>query len=155
MPVIRSIWDELADLETRFDEVFSASGRLARPLLPGPEGRLFIPAGDVFARNGDMVIRLDLPGIDAAKEITVEVEGDELVIRGERHRESKVERKDYYRKETYEGSFERHVALPKGMDASKIKADYHNGVLEVVVPGATKAEVKAKAQAIPVKVSAS
>jgi HSP20 family molecular chaperone IbpA len=41
------------------------------------------------------------------------------------------------------------------MDASKIKADYHNGVLEVVVPGATKAEVKAKAQAIPVKVSAS
>ncbi len=153
--MIRSVWDELADLETRFDEVFSASGRPARPLLPGFEGRPFIPAGDIFARNGDMVIRLDLPGIDAAKEIKVEVEDDELVIRGERHHESKVERKNYYRRETCEGSFERHVALPKGLDASKIKADYHNGVLEVVVPGATKAEAKTKAKAIPVKVSSS
>ena len=102
-----------------------------------------------------MVIRLDLPGIDAAKEIKVEVEDDELVIRGERHHESKVERKNYYRRETCEGSFESHVALPKGLDASKIKADYHNGVLEVVVPGATKAEAKTKAKAIPVKVSSS
>jgi HSP20 family protein len=151
VPVIRSIWDELADLETRIDEVFGVSGRLARPLLPGPEGRSFMPVADIFARNGDMIIRLDLPGIDAAKEVKVEVEGDELVIKGERHRESKVERKEYYRMETYEGSYERHVALPKGVDASKIKADYRNGVLEVVVPGATNAEAKAKA--IPVKIS--
>ena len=151
--MIRSIWDELADLETRIDDVFGFSGKPTRPLLPGPEGRPFTPVTDIFARDGDMVIRLDLPGIDASKEVKVEVEGDVLVIRGERHRETKVEKKDYFRMETFEGSFERHVALPKGTDASAIKADYKKGVLEVVVPGATRAVAKAKTKAIPVKVN--
>ena len=153
--MIRSIWDELADLETRIDDVFGISGRPARALLPSPEGRHLVPVTDIYARDGDMVIRLDLPGIDVTKEVKVEIEGDELVIRGERHRESKVERKNYYRMETYEGSFERHVALPKGVDASAIKADYRKGILEVVVPGVTNAEAKAKNKAIPVKISAS
>lgn len=150
--MIRSIWDELADLETRVEEAFATPGRPTRGLLgPGQGVRPFIPVTDVYTRDGDMVVRLDLPGLDPAKEVTVQVEEGHLVIRGERHRETRVEKKDYYRMETFEGSFERHVALPDGADPAKIKAGYHNGVLEVVVPGGAK--VRTRARAIPIKVT--
>ena len=43
-----------------------------------------VPAADVYREGEDLVARLDLPGVDPADDITVEVEGRKLVVRGER-----------------------------------------------------------------------
>jgi HSP20 family protein len=38
------------------------------------------------------------------------------------------------RRERRYGSFSRSMALPAGVDAKKIKAETHNGVVEVAIP---------------------
>ena len=64
----------------------------------------------------------------------MEVVDDILTIRGEKKQE--VERKDKqcYRFERAYGSFSRSMALPKYVDATKTKASFKDGVLELVIP---------------------
>ena len=45
-----------------------------------------------------------------------------------------------------DGSFVRNLTLPKGVDSDQIKADYHDGVLELHIP--KPAEIKPKKIAI-------
>jgi len=120
-------WDpfgELSELRTRFDRMFDQ--------LDGRE-RVWTPAIDVVRDNGNIVIHADLPGIKP-EEVKIEVEDDILTVSGE-HRESKEEKdKNYVRRERRYGSFSRSMALPPGVDAKKIKAKTHDGVVEVTIP---------------------
>jgi HSP20 family protein len=149
----RTFWDQMASLENGMEAMFRSfglwtPGRTGTGLLPA---RPFAPAMDVFARNGDLVYRLDLPGVDPAKDLTVTAEGDTLTVHGERRETSEVEKGDYYRIETFKGTFERQVPLPVGTHADRITAQYAEGVLEVVVPNAPKAPAEAKPKKIHVK----
>jgi len=74
----------LAGLERQMDELFGA--------LPGPfrswaapvgTGR-WVPACDAFSRDGDLVVQLDLPGIDPEKDVQVTLQDGVLCITGER-----------------------------------------------------------------------
>ena len=57
-----------------------------------------------------------------------------LTVSGE-HEERKEEKdKDFVRRERRYGSFYRSMALPAGVEAKKIKAKTHDGVLEVTIP---------------------
>src|SRR5690242_17501975 len=99
----RTFWDQMASLENRTEALFRSfglwtPGRGGVGLLPP---RPFAPAMDVVARNGDLVYRLDLPGIDPAKDLTITAEGDTLAIRGERHDREAVDEGDYFRVETF------------------------------------------------------
>lgn len=136
----RTFWDQMASLENRMEAMFRSfglwtPGRSRIGVLPA---RPFAPAMDVVARNGDVVIRLDLPGVDPTKDVTVTVEGDELTIHGERHETEEIKEEDYYRSETFKGTFVRRVPLPEGTPLDKIAAQYVNGVLEIVVPKAPR-----------------
>lgn len=91
------------------------------------------PAAESFTKDGMHVVRLDLPGVDP-KDIEVSMAEDTLIIRGQRKSSEEVKEKDYRYKETYYGRFERRLALPKGVDGDKIKANYRNGVLELSIP---------------------
>jgi HSP20 family protein len=149
------LWDEMRGLERPFDDVFRMFlGPRARtwflplsmPLYAG-----FVPAADVFVRKDDLVIRLELPGIDPAKDVTITVEDGDLVVRGERKKLEEIKEEGYYRKETYHGTFERHFAVPEGTEEKKVKAEYKDGVLEIVLPAVAKAVLAPKAKAIPIK----
>lgn len=149
------VWDEIAAMERRMDDLFrmfiGPRARLFYPALPEGLRRPFIPTTDVFARGKDLVVRLELPGIDPEKDMSVTVEAGELVIRGERKQKEEVKEEHYYRMEASYGAFERQIAVPEGIDENKIVAEYRDGVLEVVVPAAAKALEAPKAKAIPVK----
>ena len=73
-----AVWDELGELERRMDDlVLSFLGprvRLTRPVLPLFFRRPFVPTTDVFARDDDIVVRVELPGIDPATDVTMSVE---------------------------------------------------------------------------------
>jgi HSP20 family protein len=150
----RTFWDQMASLENRMEAMFRSFG----VWTPGRSGfgflpdRPYAPAMDVIGKNGDLVYRVDLPGIDPAKDLTVTVEGDTLTIHGERHETSEVEQGDYYRVETFKGTFERHVPLPAGTHADKVTAQYAGGVLEIVVPNAPRPAAETKPKKVPVKV---
>ncbi len=149
------LWDEMAALERRMDDLlrsfFGPRARLTFPALPTGIRRPFVPATDVFARGKDLVVRAELPGIDPAKDVTVTVEEDRLVIRGERKQKEEVKEEHYLRMEACYGAFERYVPIPEGIDEGRIKAEYAEGVLEVTVPGAAKALEPRKAKSIPIK----
>ena len=139
-------WDEMFALERRVDELMrSFFGTRTTPVF-----KEFLPTTDVFDRKGDLVVRVELPGLDAEKDVSVRVEEGALVIAGERHHKEEVKEEAYYRMETSYGAFTRRVPLPEGIDQDTIMAEYKDGVLEVVVPkGATQIEAP-KMKEIPV-----
>ena len=92
------------------------------------------PRVDMFRRNGNLIVRAELPGIDPAKDLDIEVEGDLLHIRGERKFDEEVTDEDRYVKERFYGSYDRRLVLPEGVDPDKLEATYEAGVLTITVP---------------------
>jgi len=93
------------------------------------------PAIDVVTKDGDLVIRAELPGVKQ-EDVDITFQDNVLTISGERKAEQEEERGGYYVRERRYGSFSRSLTLPHGVDESKIHARYEDGVLEVTVEGA-------------------
>ena len=129
-------WDpfaELSELRARFDRMFDQFDN---------RERVWTPAIDVERDDGHLVVHADLPGIKP-EEVKIEVEDDILTISGE-HEERKEEKdKQYVRRERRYGSFSRSMALPPGVDAKRIKAKTHDGVVEVTIPFLEEAKKEA------------
>ncbi len=125
--------EDMGDLFSRF---FGEEEWL--PMVPW---RLATPAIESFVRDGELVVRADLPGIDP-KEVEVAIEGDRLVVRGERHVKEERKEKDYLHREVAYGRFERAIDLPEGLDRDSIKATYHDGVLEITMKAPKELAVK-------------
>jgi HSP20 family molecular chaperone IbpA len=147
----RTVPEELVELDAPFAEFFrTLTGPWPfRPFLALTPGKHFMPAADVFARNGNLCICFDLPGMDP-KDIHVKFDEGELIVSGERKAEKEVKEEGYYRKESSYGVFERHITLPKGTKETDIKAEYENGVLEITLPKAVKIAGLPKEKEIPV-----
>jgi len=125
----------MEDMDRLFDELTFGRGSHPAALAPFGGGRLlgesgFMPAIEVFERDGKLVVRADLPGIKK-DEVRVNVDENGLVIEGERQRESEEEREGYFHSERSYGSFQRRIALPRGVDLSTCDATFDDGVLEV------------------------
>jgi HSP20 family protein len=95
------------------------------------ESAWYVPAADVVRDGEDAIVRLELPGVDVASDVTVEVVGHRLVIRGERRDEHTGEGF----RETRRGSFRRSFSLPQHVGAEAVSASYDAGVLTVRVTG--------------------
>jgi HSP20 family protein len=152
-----TMWREMTDMERRMEDLLQGFDwprpfGLLWPELATAAGP-FPPATDVFQRDGDLVVRLELPGIDPAKDVSVTLEEGQLIVTGERRQKTEVKREDYYRMESRYGGFRRRIPLPEGVDESRINAEYRDGVMEIVVQGAAKAAPMAKGKAIPIKVA--
>lgn len=92
-----------------------------------------MPAFESYVDGDQLIVRADLPGIDA-KDVDVTVSGDVLTVRGKRERTEEQKKRDYIHREVSYGSFESSITLPKGVNAEQIKASYKNGVLELSMP---------------------
>jgi HSP20 family protein len=126
-------WDpfeRLAQVQAEFDRFLGERWPLRRMAeLPGA----WAPRADVYAQNGAIVVKVELPGVNK-QDIDVAIEDGDLVVRGERKSEEKVEEKDFYRMERSYGSFYRRLPLPEGVTAEQIEATFADGVLQVKVP---------------------
>lgn len=112
------------------DELFDAfSGR--RP--SGQPEAAWLPAVEVAERNGQLVVRADVPGL-SKDQIKVEVEDGQLIISGERKQEHEEKGEGFLRSERTYGSFYRAIPLPEGVDPEQAKATFTNGVLEITMP---------------------
>jgi HSP20 family protein len=133
-----AVYEEIGELERRMDDLMRSflgpKVRFTRLVLPLFLHKPFVPVTDVFVRDEDLVIRVELPGINPATDLTVSVEDGHLVIRGERKQEGELKEEAYYRLETAYGTFERFIPLPEGFEEAEIEAAYEDGVLEVIVP---------------------
>ena len=94
----------------------------------------WVPPVDIYETEGhDLVIKAELP--DMTREaIEVTVENNTLTLKGTKSLPSDVKEEQFRRVERRYGAFARSFTLPNTVDASKVSADYKNGVLTVKLP---------------------
>jgi HSP20 family protein len=123
-------WEPLRELAALQNEM---SRFLGSTLGEGNgQQRAWVPAVDVWETDKEVVYAFDVPGIPEDK-ISIELEDNALTISGERERTDEVSDERFYRFERRFGSFSRTIGLPQNVTEDQVKADYHDGVLEVRV----------------------
>jgi len=104
---------------------------------------IWSPQVEMFERNGELVVRADLPGL-TKDDVKVDVGAHGIRIEGERKEEAKEEREGYYRSERSYGKFYRTLPLPEGVDSEDAEATFRDGVLEVTMPAPKRTERKSR-----------
>jgi HSP20 family protein len=125
-------WNKAATLPSVFsvfDELFDAPVRTART---------FTPRVDVRELEKEFVLRAELPGL-SKDDVKLAIENRVLTISGEKKYERKEADHNVHIQETAYGEFSRSFNLGDGIDETKIKADYKDGILTVTLPKSEKA----------------
>jgi HSP20 family protein len=99
------------------------------------------PALDLTETKDSLVVKAELPGIDS-KDISIDLSGDILTVRGEKKQEKEEKEESYHSVERSYGSFVRSVRLPVKIEEDKIKASYKDGILKIDMPKAEEAKKK-------------
>ena len=93
---------------------------------------LWSPDVEMFERDGQLVVRADLPGL-TKDDVKVEITDNVINLSGERKSEHEEKGEGYYRSERSYGSFYRSIPLPQGVNADDANATFNNGVLEITM----------------------
>jgi HSP20 family protein len=115
------------------------------------DGLLLKPSVDIAESKKAYKISVEIPGIEP-DQIDLHIEGDTLVLSGEKRQESEDDDEGFHRVERSYGQFRRVLTLPEDADADGIKADFNNGVVKIKVPRLKQSE---KAGAKKVKIEGS
>jgi HSP20 family protein len=136
----RGVFDSFAaldDMERMFDSSLTGArwspSDFDRLLTPLSAPDMLRPQVDIGANASEYTISVEIPGV-AEKDITLEVSGETLIIKGEKHQEQESKDKNYYRVERSYGSFQRMLSLPEDAEHDKTAAVFKNGVLTVTIP---------------------
>lgn len=135
-------WDSLAE---GWREMFSRSSNALTqfvhgkeeqhpqdsPLAPFPRWSLL--AGEVEETDKEIVVRLELPGMEK-EDCQITVDGNVLYVSGEKRVERSSHDSTYHVMERAYGCFQRTIALPRNVFADRAKASYKNGVMTVRLP---------------------
>jgi HSP20 family protein len=144
----------LSDVERMFEDWFEDFWAKPFPRLWRPRFArlrsisLEAPALDVYEQKDDLIVKAEIPGL-TKDEIDITLEGNTLMIKGEKKKEEEVKEEDYYRCERTYGAFSRSIDLPVAVQTDKVNASFKNGVLEIRLP---KTE-EAKKNVVKVKVA--
>jgi HSP20 family protein len=119
-----------------------------RPLVS-----IWAPAGhpmraEDYVRDGQYVLRAELPGCDPERDIEVTASRGVLTIHAERREDTSGKHHSEFRY----GTFARSFRLPPSADESRIRSIYGNGILEVTADLATEATQQERRR-IPVMVN--
>ncbi len=124
----RDLMDVQSEINRAFDVYFGTRSR------PGAVAeRTWAPALDVYETKDDLVVSVELPGVKE-KDVHLSIVGDVLVLHGQRAPEGEIREEHYHRIERWSGNFERQVQLPIPVQPDKVRATYHDGVLDIRLP---------------------
>jgi HSP20 family protein len=94
------------------------------------------PPVDVYQTETDVVVQVEIAGI-SDEEVELEVEGNTLIVRGERKPLPGQPQRVYSQMEIAHGPFQRRLLLPAAVNAEAAVAVYKCGILEIVLPKAS------------------
>ena len=134
------------EMDELFGDVFDRTG-----LAPAKRGG-FSPAVDVFYQGDPprAVVQAELAGIDP-DELTLEIEGRELVIAGHR-RPDDAEGRLYQQLEIDFGPFRRVIPLGAEVIPDQARATYTDGILRIELP---LARPEVRSRSVPIEVARS
>ena len=101
----------------------------------------FMPPVDIEETDTEFVVKADLPEVKK-DEIKIHVQDGVLAIEGERKQIKEEKGRRFHKIEREYGRFVRRFALPTEVDAEKVRAEFKDGVLNVVLPKAPTATPK-------------
>lgn len=130
--------DVFEEMEDVFKKMWH--GSLLRDLATDLETN-WVPRLDVTETDEAIEVVADLPGLEK-KDIDISLEGDVLVIKGEKKEEHKETKKHVHRMERRYGSFYRALRLPTEVKSDGIDASFLKGVLKVTLPKSEEAKKK-------------
>lgn len=134
MAIVRwNPYRSLGNLQREVDELFETFGFPAWSKQIEAAGGDWLPAVDIRETKDAFEVEAELPGL-SKEEIKVEMQDDVISLRGERKTEKNVREGKYHYQERTFGSFTRSFRLPGPADASKVQAEYKDGVLILTVP---------------------
>ena len=108
----------------------------------------WVPPTDIFARDGDLVIRVEVAGV-RPDDVDITFSQNVLTVSGTRDTEEGTGGRDsFYIRERFAGAFRRAVTLPEGTDDDQISAEFENGIVEIVVKEAVSGS---EARRIPLR----
>jgi HSP20 family protein len=127
-PIIKwtPMFDQFEDMDKMFHDFLPAVQRGQQK---------FMPAIDMYEEKDAVVIETELAGIDP-EQVTISIENDTVIIKGESEKKTEVDDKNYYKKEIRRGSFFRSIQLPAHVLGDQAKATAEDGVLKISVPKA-------------------
>lgn len=129
-------WRELFERSSNALTHFGHSQDSGPP--PGSSSLASLPrwsllAGDIEETDKEIIVRLELPGMER-EDCKVRIEGNRLILNGEKRFSRSSEKSDFHLIERAYGSFQRVIALPKNVIEDQAEASYRNGVLTVRLP---------------------
>jgi HSP20 family protein len=98
---------------------------------------LAMPKMDVYSEGDDLVVKMEVPEMKP-EDVNVSLQDSSLMVSGRLEREKNEEKKNYYMKERYAGSFMREIPLPREVSEADVKANMRQGILEIRVKGAAR-----------------
>ena len=118
------------EMDRMFEDFFG--GRW--PKMAGPSSDLILrPSIDIAESKKAYRISVEVPGVEE-NELELNVEGDTLIISGEKRQEHEDDEEGFHRVERSYGSFRRLLSLPEDADVDGIEASFRKGVLKIKVP---------------------
>ena len=103
--------------------------------------KAWVPPCDIFETDKELVMKFELPEVKK-EDVEVKLEQNVLTLRGERKFEEKTDRENYHRVERHYGEFLRSFNVPLYVDATKINAEFRDGVLTITLPKSEEARPK-------------
>jgi HSP20 family protein len=136
-------WDPRENLmRSFFDDFFDITGRPSgNRRRRWEEGGIWSPATDLIDKKDKLVARIELPGVEK-RDVKISLSENNLTVQGEIEKDKETKKEDYYCCERVYGTYSRTISLPAEIDQDKIKANFKNGILEIIIP--KKAEKKPK-----------
>jgi HSP20 family protein len=127
---------EMEEFQNRFNTLFG--GFPTFPFrFPKNGERLKLPDWsplvDIIEDDHEYLFKADLPEM-RKEDVNVRFENGILYISGERKTEKEATKRKFHRVERFFGTFERTFTVPEDADATKIMAEFHDGVLQVHLP---------------------
>jgi HSP20 family protein len=126
-------WRELERLQRSMDDLFNAVSSTRKPFLdPLWRGARLFPLLNVRDLDQSYVVTAEIPGMKS-DDLEIKIEGDTLILKGERKPQETGKDISYHRRERATGTFQRSLTLPGKVDAENVSATYKDGILTVTL----------------------
>jgi HSP20 family protein len=123
---------ELTSVQRRMNKLFeTALG--GSDFDAGDDLDSWTPICDVYETPDALVVTLELPGLEQ-EQIDVRVDGDDLIVSGERAIDREQPGEQFHRVERPYGKFLRRFHLPSTVDRAAVEASFRDGALRITLP---------------------
>jgi len=135
-----SPWHDLETLNNRMrgwmDYPVFGTSMFKAPLFNETD---WIPAVELVEEDDEFVLTAELPGL-SKEDVNVSIEDNVLTLKGEKRTEKESTHDRTHIREREYGTFERSFTLPRNVEAAKIRADFHDGLMVIHLPKGEEAK---------------